>query len=196
MNSASQVSPSPAKAPKAVRLLLAEGWHVEATGKLYRASTGFSLRVASGVDWFDVNAAADYDGMSVTLPSLLAAVRRGKTVVPLDDGTLGLLPEEWLARWKLLVDLGEVAGAGLRFERTQLGLLDILLEAEPEVQYDEAFTKLRTELRTSFAAESREQPAAFRGQLRDYERAGLGWMDRLTRSGFGAPQHEAKHGKH
>jgi superfamily II DNA or RNA helicase len=175
----------PAKAPKAIRLLLADGWHVEATGKLYRASTGFSLRVASGVDWFDVNAVADYDGVEVTLPSLIAAVRRGETVVTLDDGTFGLVPEEWLARWKVLADLGQVKGGGLRFERTQVGLLDVILEPEPEVQYDEAFTKLRDELRTSFAAEPRDQPKGFRGQLRDYQRVGLGWMDRLARSGFG-----------
>jgi superfamily II DNA or RNA helicase len=176
---------SPSRAPKVVRSLLSEGWHVEATGKLYRSATGFGMRVASGVDWFDVDGSADYGGMSVPLPSLLAAVRRGETAVTLDDGTLGLLPEEWLARWKLLGDLGETEGGHLRFKRTQLGILDVILEAEPQIEYDAAFGKLRAELRSSFTAEPREQPPGFQGQLRDYQRAGLGWMDRLARSGFG-----------
>jgi len=154
-------------------------------GKLYRAATGFRMRVSSGVDWFDVNGTADYEGMSVTLPSLLAAVRRGETVVTLDDGTLGLVPEEWLARWKLLGELGEANGGRLRFDRAQVGVLDAILEAEPEVEYDVAFDKLRAELRSGSSIEPREQPAGFQGLLRDYQRVGLGWMDRLARSGFG-----------
>src|SRR5206468_6202379 len=81
--------------PKAVPVLLAEGWSVEAEGKLYRSAGRFKMAVASGVDWFELRGEADFEGQTVRLPELLAALGRGERFVPLSDGSLGLLPEEW-----------------------------------------------------------------------------------------------------
>ena len=74
----------------------------------------------------------------------------------------------------------------LRFRRNQAGLLDALLAAQPEARCDETFARVREELRRTFTALSRApQPAGFVGQLRDYQREGLGWMEFLRHFGFG-----------
>src|SRR5437867_7591698 len=43
----------PTKLGKAVADLSAEGWHVEAEGKLYRQPGEFKVQVSSGIDWFE-----------------------------------------------------------------------------------------------------------------------------------------------
>jgi hypothetical protein len=48
--------------------------------------------VRTGIDWFELYGEVDYDGQTASLPQLLAAVRRGDTMVRLGDGTYGLLP--------------------------------------------------------------------------------------------------------
>ena len=51
---------------------------MEAEGKLYRSAGRFKMSVASGVDWFDLDGEADFEGQTVRLPELLAAIRRGE----------------------------------------------------------------------------------------------------------------------
>src|SRR6185436_13451841 len=97
---------APSRIPQAVRALLAEGWSVEAQGKLYRSPGRFEVRVASGIDWFELHGDVEFEGEIVGLPRLLAAMRRGDGFVPLGDGSVGLLPEEWLKRWEPLAGLG------------------------------------------------------------------------------------------
>ena len=56
-----------------------------------------------------------------------AALARGDSTVRLDDGSLGIIPEEWLQQYGLLAGLGTTEGEHLRFETHQVGLLDALL---------------------------------------------------------------------
>ena len=92
--------------PRVVRELLHSGWHVEAEGKAFRQPGATRVAVSSGIDWFELHGEVDYGGATANLPQLLAALRRGDSMVPLDDGTFGLLPEEWLARFAPLAGLG------------------------------------------------------------------------------------------
>ena len=52
--------------------------------------------MSSGIDWFDLSVEAEFGELRVPLPRLLSALKRGEGWVRLDDGTLGMLPEELL----------------------------------------------------------------------------------------------------
>ncbi len=173
------------KLPAVARTLLAAGWHVEAEGRAFRKAGAFRVEVSSGVDWFELHGEAEYGDTTVKLPALLEALRRGENLVALGDGGYGLLPEEWLARFGGLAGLGTPGGDHIRFRRSQAGLLDALLAAQPEARCDETFARLRQQLREFEGVGAAEQPAGFSGQLRDYQCEGLGWMQFLERFGFG-----------
>ncbi|HEY4574861.1 MAG TPA: DEAD/DEAH box helicase, partial [Thermoanaerobaculia bacterium] len=170
--------------PKAVPALLAEGWSVEAEGKLYRSAGRFKLAVASGIDWFELRGEADFEGQTVRLPALLAALRRGEKFVPLSDGSLGLLPEEWIRKFAPVAGLGEAAEDHLRFRSVQAALLDAWLADEP-VSCDATFERARERLRTFSGVAPAQEPPGFRGALRPYQHAGLGWLHFLRDFGFG-----------
>ena len=176
---------APTKLPAVAHACLAAGWHVEAEGKTFRSPGGMRVGVSSGVDWFELHGEVDYGGASAKLPALLAALRRGENMVRLDDGTYGLLPEEWLSRFGPIAGMGTAEADHLRFRRNQAGLLDALLATQAEVSFDSTFARVRDELRGFAGIRAAEQPAGFVGQLRDYQRDGVGWMDFLRRFGFG-----------
>ena len=177
---------SPGRLGSTVTTLTREGWHVEAEGRVYRRPGTTSLRVSSsGIDWFDLEAAVDFEGEKVALPRLLQAIRRGAATVVLDDGSIGMLPEEWLRRHASLARFGETEGELLRFRRTQVGLLDALLASQPEVEVDAAFEKARGALRRFDGIRARTAPRGFKGRLRGYQELGLGWMAFLRDFGFG-----------
>ena len=176
---------APPKLPSAIRELLAEGWQVTAMGKLYRRPGKLEMHLASGIDWFDLKASCDFEGVSADLPALLDALKKGQTEVVLGDGSLGLLPEEWLSRYGLLAGMATVHEGQLRFKKSQTFLLDTLLAAAPEVDVDAAFTRARAELARFETIVKEEPPTSFQGELRGYQKEGLGWLQFLGRFGFG-----------
>ncbi len=176
---------APSKLPKAVRTLMEAGWHVEAEGKIFRRPGAHRMDISSGVDWFELHGEVQYGETTAHLPELLEALKRGDNVVRLGDGTFGVLPEEWLERIGALAGLGAMEDGHIRFRRNQAGLLDALLAAQPETSCDKVFARVRDELRRFEGVTPAAQPEGFVGQLRDYQREGLGWMDFLRRFSFG-----------
>ena len=176
---------APKKLPRVVRTLVEAGWHIEAEGKIFRKPGEFRMDVSSGVDWFELHGEVEYEGGTARLPELLEALRRGQTMVQLGDGAYGVLPEEWLRRIGAMAGMGAAEDGHIRFRRSQAGLLDALLAAQPEATCDETFARMREELRQFQGVDAAPQPAGFVGQLRDYQREGLGWMEFLRRFGFG-----------
>jgi hypothetical protein len=176
---------SPKALPRTVRTLIQEGWHVEAEGKAFRSPGATRVSVSSGIDWFELRGEVDYGETTATLPQLLAAVRRGDSMVVLGDGTFGVLPEEWLKRFAPLAGLGTKGEDHLVFRHNQAMLLDALLAAQPEVRIDETFERVRQRMRSFQGVQATVQPEGFRGQLRGYQCEGLGWMEFLREFGFG-----------
>jgi superfamily II DNA or RNA helicase len=176
---------SPRRLPKAVKELTREGWHIEAEGRIYRQASGFKLSVNAGIDWFELSGGIDFGGGAATLPALLSALRKGEASVVLDDGSVGMLPEEWLARWAPLMQLGKAGSDHLRFAPCQAALLDVLLAAQPGADCDRVFAEAREKLRAFESVRPAKEPPGFRGRLRAYQREGLGWLNFLDEFGFG-----------
>jgi len=116
---------------------------------------------------------------------VLAALTKRSTTVPLDDGTLGVLPEEWLRKYGLLSALGTQTEGSLRFSRSQAGLLDALLAGEPDVAVDERFRQARERIARFHGVRPEKAPPGFCGELRCYQEEGLGWLLFLEEFGLG-----------
>ncbi|BBO36488.1 DEAD/DEAH box helicase [Lacipirellula parvula] len=171
-----------------VRGLAELGWAIEAEGRPVRRAGQTQAVVRSGVDWFDLDLSVEFGGAAIPLPRLLAALQRKERFVVLDDGSQGLLPEEWLARWGPLAELAEVEGEQLRFRPSQAMLLDVLLAEQGDeirLEVDRQFVRVRDRLRSFAGVEPLAAPADFRGELRGYQREGLGWLAFLADFGLG-----------
>lgn len=173
------------RVPQMVRALIAEGWRVEAEGRVYRTAGPIRIAVRSGTDWFELHGTVAFGDEEVGLPAILAAARKGERFVRLGDGGYGVLPEEWLARHGLLVGLGRITGGHVRFARTQVLVLDALLAALPEATADATFARAREQLHAFDGVCPADAPPGFTGALRGYQREGLGWLLFLQRFGLG-----------
>jgi len=159
-----------------VAALVEAGWIVEAEGQRLRKAGQWRLSVTSGIDWFDLEGTCDFDGQAVRLPDLLEALRRGEGFVRLGDGSRGLLPQEWLARFAPLVEMGTAQDEHIRFRPSQALLLDALLAAHKEVSVDRQFAHIRRRLKSFDGVSPRNEPRGFQGELRGYQKEGLGWL--------------------
>src|SRR4029077_5084138 len=168
-----------------VRNLFRHGWQVSADGKQVHQPGPLNFEIKSGIDWFELSARVDFEGRFVPFPELLSALARGDCTGRLDDGSLGIVPEEWARQYGLLSGLGISEGDHVRFSRTQVGLLDALLAAQESVRFDEGFDDLRRKVKEFSGIEIAKEPEGFAGELRPYQRAGVGWLEFLSDFRFG-----------
>ncbi len=168
-----------------VASLLDEGWNVLGDNLKFRKPGDLALQVSSGIDWFELNGAIDFEGQRMTLPALLAAHVKGERFIRLNDGSMGMLPQEWLDKHGALLGLGKVEKGGICFAKGQVSLIDALLAELPEAKFDETLAAARDKLNAFAGIASTPAPASFTGQLRSYQEHGLAWMSFLNDIGWG-----------
>jgi SNF2 family DNA or RNA helicase len=170
---------------RAVSELIDRGWRVEAQGRSYRTAGSVEVTVSSGQDWFDIGGLASFGEATLPFPELLRAIRGGERFVMLDDGTYGLIPEEWAERYGGLAAKFNTKEGVLRFRSNQTVLLDLLLDEMPEVSYDERFIGARQKLDSFSGVTPQAPPPTFKGELRPYQQIALGWFSFLRDFGLG-----------
>lgn len=159
-----------------VRKLIDQGWEVQADGKDVRQPGDVQFRIKSNIDWFELHADIDFNGQTVAFPELLSALSRGDSTIRLDDGSWGILPEEWAKQFGLLTGLGMPEEDHVRFSHNQVALLDAMLASHEHVDRDEEFRRMRDRFADFTGVEQVEEPENFDGDLRNYQREGLGWL--------------------
>jgi superfamily II DNA or RNA helicase len=169
--------------------LARKGWRVEGKDrKTIRGGTVSGLRVSSGIDWFDLEGAVTFGDVSIPLPRAVRAFLRGETLVSLGDGTVGLLPEQWLSRNLSGLELGSSrkgSGQKLRFSVAQALILDAMLEEGTVEAFDDRFLEVKAALREFSGIKEVAVSPRFSGVLRPYQQESLGWFAFLKEFGFG-----------
>jgi superfamily II DNA or RNA helicase len=168
-----------------VPTLTLEGWEIRGEKGLYRSPGAVSIRASSGIDWFEIQGGVSFGETSASIADILAALKRGDAFVSLGDGSLGMLPQQWLATNARWLSMGEAEGSSIRFSRAQVSIVDALLAQMPEASCDEQLAAARTRLRSFEGISPRVEPSGFHGVLRPYQREGLGWLHFLSEFGFG-----------
>ena len=168
--------------------LLEEGFKVEGEKGAFRRPTTSRFQVSSDIDWFTVEGALSFGDQEVVLPELLRGLQDGNRLVRLGDGSTGVLPEAWYQRLQELGDLssGRSSG-GLRYSSSQALLLDALLSVDEgtEVRKAVRFRQLQEQMTALAKVGPAREPRGFRGELRPYQRVGLGWLKALAKLGLG-----------
>jgi SNF2 family DNA or RNA helicase len=192
--------PHPVHAPDALLLpakqlhvatekLLAQGWKVSVDKKVLRKASPPRLTVSSGVDWFDIQAMIDFDTghgiQRVPFPELLAAIKKGSRFITLKDGSQGLLPQQFIDQYHALAGLGQTHDDKIRFASSQAVLLEAMLKDQTDLQTDEGFEQARQRLSQFAGIQPLEPTPGLKGNLRPYQREGLGWLYFLRWLGMG-----------
>lgn len=145
-----------------------------------------SVQVQSGFNWFNVKLRVQYGGQAASLKQLQQAVRNKNRYVALDDGTVGVLPEEWIERMARFFFAAEVIGEDLVMPKTQFDTIGQLFrEEELDEEVSDAIRNYRQTLANLESIPVVAPPAALKAQLRHYQLQGLGWLNFLDDHRFG-----------
>jgi SNF2 family DNA or RNA helicase len=144
------------------------------------------IKVLSGLDWFETGVELTYGKEKISLKYLHQAIRNKSKFVQLGDGTLGILPDEWISRFTKYFQAGAVAEETIRTPKVNLSGVEELYEAEfmtAEVKQELASFKER--LSGFQQVEEVDVPNGLKTVLRGYQQHGLNWLNFLDEFGFG-----------
>jgi len=145
----------------------------------------FSTIIKSGIDWFDVDMDLRFGTEKIAPKTWITALKNGENFVSLKDGTLGLLPEEWLRRAKRILAVAEVNKDKLRISHYKYNVIDTLFDGLDSPDVLEFIQERKDKLEKCKLNKSYTIPKKIKATLRDYQYHGYNWLRFLNDSGFG-----------
>ncbi len=146
-----------------------------------------TIKIISGLNWFNANIKASFGSKKASLKHLHKAIRNKHKYVKLDDGTLGILPEEWMIKFADYFNAGEIVDdETLQISKVNFTTIEALFDAE---MLDEKASEELKYYKKQFAGfdkiEEVDVPNELQTTLRDYQKQGLNWLNFLDKFNFG-----------
>jgi SNF2 family DNA or RNA helicase len=154
--------------------------------KLNGNKAAISIKVLSGLNWFNTDIDVRFGKTRAKLKQVQQAVRNKSKFVPLDDGTLGILPEEWLEKLAGYFNAGEIQDELLRTPKIAFDTVAELYEKEMlDREVQEEISLYKGQVNKTVPIRHIEVPDALQAQLRAYQVEGLRWLNFLDDHNFG-----------
>ena len=143
------------------------------------------IHVSSGLDWFDAKVEIEFGEQRVGIADIKKALAGKQSFVQLGDGTLGILPDEWLKRYALLFKVGDGRHDKLRLSRYHMSVIDELYENRDETEISFALDEKFERLREFKHIPEVQAPQYLQPILRPYQLSGFQWLNYLNDVGWG-----------
>ncbi|TKC60097.1 DEAD/DEAH box helicase [Pedobacter hiemivivus] len=146
-----------------------------------------SIKVISGIDWFETVAKVEYNGEAISLKHLHKSIRNKSKFIKLDDGTMGILPDEWVEKFTSYFSAGEVVDDTIHTHKINYNMIAELYE---EQLFDEAVKDQLAMYRGKLSGPESiipvKIPDTLNAELRGYQHDGVNWLNFLDDFNFGA----------
>ncbi len=149
------------------------------------AKPSTKIYISSHTDWFDAKVEIYFGEQKITVADVKKALANKQQFVQLQDGSLGILPEEWIKKYSLLFRVGEGKSEKMKLSRYHFSVIEELYENRNEeelfFQLEERYDKLK-EFKN---IEPIEAPDHLKPILRPYQESGFQWLNYLHEVNWG-----------
>ena len=146
-----------------------------------------NLQLKSGIDWFDVEMDLSFGDLRVSAGEVKRAIAKKQTYVQLKDGSIGLLPEDWMEKYGLMLKLGHVKENQIRLKKFHFSAIEHMAEefSDNAMLKDLAEKKERLVKYRFEKDHTVDIPENVHATLRPYQQAAFNWMTFLNETGWG-----------
>jgi SNF2 family DNA or RNA helicase/uncharacterized Zn finger protein len=144
-----------------------------------------TIRASSGIDWFDLEMQVSFGEQSVSLKDVRKAIFNKQHYVKLGDGTLGILPQEWLDKYAGALKFGDIKGDKLKLSNMHFSIIEDLYGEIDNSEVLQQLYEKRQKLRQFEQIDEVEIPKKVTATLRGYQQAGYNWLNFLDEFNWG-----------
>jgi SNF2 family DNA or RNA helicase len=165
-----------------------QGYHIRQRSvgqrKYFIGTSSISIEVKENNDWFDVYAIVKFGNYEIPFLKLRNLIIKNKREFELPNGEIAVIPEEWLVKYNELLSFSEEHDdeGSLKLKKHHLALIHELNE---DGISKVSFNKKLQKLNEFENIDDYELPVGFKGDLRNYQKAGYNWMRFLNEYSFG-----------
>ena len=149
------------------------------------AKPSTQIHVSSGLDWFDAKVELSFGDQRIGISDIKKALANKQSFVQLNDGTLGILPDEWIKKYSLLFKVGEGRSNQLRLSKYHLSVIDDLYEKRDEKELSFELDAKYERLRNFKDIPEVDVPLGLTPILRPYQISGFHWLNYLNEVRWG-----------
>lgn len=155
--------------------------------RINKSKPNTSVHISSNLDWFDTEIEVNFDGLGVDVSDIQKALSLKQNYVALGDGSIGILPEEWLKKFSLLFKMADTQGKKLRVSKFNFSVIDEMMD----LISDQDIIKELDEKKKLLLNENPEShsdiaiPEEINAVLRPYQVAGFQWLAYLEKVKWG-----------
>jgi len=143
------------------------------------------IHLSSGMDWFDAKVELAFGEQHIGIDEIQKALTNKQSFVQLNDGTLGILPDEWIKKYALLFKVGEGKNNQLRLSKFHMSVIDELYEQRDEHELSFELDEKYERLRNFKSIPEIPIPQQLENRLRPYQLSGFHWLNYLNNVGWG-----------
>jgi hypothetical protein len=146
-----------------------------------------AVRVSSReTNWFDTRVSIKFGPQKVTMRQLQQAIRHRSRYVRLDDGTKGILPQEWVEKFARYFAAGTVVDEHIRTPKISFAAIaELYAPVELSVKTQSQLAAYQAATANFAGITPVPVPAALHATLRHYQQQGLNWLGFLDTFNFG-----------
>lgn len=149
------------------------------------AKPSTQIHLSSGLDWFDAKVELSFGEQRIGISEIKKALANKQSFVQLNDGSLGILPDEWINKYSLLFKVGEGKDNKLRLSRFHLSVIDDLYDKRDETELSFELDEKYERLRNFESIPEIDVPEELENKLRPYQVSGFHWLNYLNSVGWG-----------
>lgn len=154
--------------------------------KLNGNKAKITIRVISGLDWFNTSLDVRFGKKKVSIKKLQSSVRNKNKFVQLDDGTLGILPDEWLQKFEAYFNAAEIVDEVLQIPKFNYEEVKVLFrDDELDESVKQEIATFEARLKEVDLSNEISVPQELNASLREYQKQGLAWLSLLDDFNFG-----------
>jgi len=144
-----------------------------------------AMEFGSSQDWFELKAQVAFGNNKVKLKDIKRALDKDRNYIELTDGTIGILPDEWVKKFSRLFRAGETEKDQLKISKTQFNLMDEVEELQNFPEILKEIEEKKKKLKQFSSIKRTKIPKEIRANLRSYQQVGLNWLNFLQEYGWG-----------
>ncbi len=149
----------------------------------HRAKTYSHL--SSGIDWFEVDMGVSFGKEKIKTADWIKALRNNESFVILKDGSMGMLPEEWLAQARKVIAVADIEKGDIKISKYRFNIIDDLFEDLDDKKIIKELAEKKRKLAEYDTNKKYKLPKTITADLRPYQKHGFAWLKFLDESGFG-----------
>lgn len=164
-----------------------EDWLIHMDKKVLSKGQSYNAKMSSNIDWFEVHADFKFSGLDQTmhLPEILRALDKNERLIQNAEGEWLYIPQQWSQKFKLLNKLSLKSKDNIKISKVQALFLSSFFTNDDNFLFEEKASQLENILKSLRDLPEHTPNKDFTGELRPYQKKGLGWIELLKENHIG-----------